>query len=67
MYVMYMYVCKEWARVRPALALFPTRSVVLSTASNHPYVVTVTLPMSEGRTSEAWEPSTKMMLFTPLP
>jgi hypothetical protein len=38
-----------------------------ATASNHSNVFTSTLPLSEGREGEAWEPSDKTMLFLNLP
>jgi hypothetical protein len=36
-----------------------------ATVSNHPNTFTSTLPLSEGRTGEAWEPSNRLKLFLP--
>jgi hypothetical protein len=39
------------------------RPLSQATASNHPNVLTFTLPSSEGQAGEAWEPSDVMMPF----
>jgi hypothetical protein len=40
------------------------RPLSQATASNHANIFTFTLPLSEGRTGEAWEPSNKGCSFS---
>jgi hypothetical protein len=37
-----------------------------ATISYHPNIFTLTLPLSDGQASEAWEPSNTKMFFLPL-
>jgi hypothetical protein len=41
------------------------RPLPQATAYNHPNILILTLPLSDGRAGEAWELSNKIMLFLP--